>query len=108
MNFIVKLKMTKKKKGLTNLKSAEDWTKLGKIYLKRDQLNKALKCYKNAIEVNPNYFNAWANLIEIYEKKGDHAKAEDAFEKAYQIEKKNINESMISANEWYLKKLEKK
>ena len=100
--------MTKKKKELTNLKSAEDWTKLGKTYLKKDQLNKALECYKNAIEVNPNYFNAWADLIEVYEKKGEHAKAEEAFENAYQIEKKNINESMISANEWYLKKLEKK
>ena len=92
----------------TNLKSAEDWTKLGKTYLKKDQLNKALECYKNAIEINPNYFNAWADLIEVYEKKGEHIKAEGAFENAYQIEKKSIDESMISANEWYLKKLRKK
>jgi Tfp pilus assembly protein PilF len=100
--------MTKKKKENTNLKSAEDWTKLGKTYLMNDQLNKALECYKCAIEINPNYFNAWADLIEVYEKKGEHTKAEEVFEKAYQIEKKYINESMISANEWYLKKLEKK
>lgn len=43
----------------TNVKTAEDWTNLGKIYLKKDQLNKALECYKNAIEIKPNFIIWW-------------------------------------------------
>ncbi len=58
----------------------------GMIYLKVREFNKAVRCFNQAISINPRYGDAWNNLGITYlaEKKED--KAVECFKKAMSIE----------------------
>ncbi len=56
--------------------------KFGKAYMKKNQDDKALKYFNNAIVVAPNSPNGYAGLIEYYTEKGDTAKVDEIFNRA--------------------------
>src|SRR5262249_60543645 len=52
--------------------------------------NEALYRWQKAVEIDPTYAAAWNNLAIAYEHEGKFAEAEKAYEKAQELEPKNI------------------
>ncbi|OPX70936.1 MAG: Tetratricopeptide repeat protein [Methanoregulaceae archaeon PtaB.Bin009] len=59
-----------------NISDENVWKKLGDENFKKEKFDDAIKCYKEAIEINPNFSAAWNNLGYTYIKLGrlDEAK----------------------------------
>ena len=59
-----------------NISDENFWKKLGDENFKKEKFDDAIKCYKEAIEINPNFSAAWNNLGYTYIKLGriDEAK----------------------------------
>lgn len=51
--------------------SAESWFELGEINLIRNRVPEALKCYKRAVEIKPNYSDALERINEVKQKLKD-------------------------------------
>jgi len=88
------------KNNLINLLSEFSKTKNGKIiiqdlagyiynmgndYNKIGDFDKAIECYKKAVEIKPDYHEALYNMGNAYKKKGDFDKAIECYEKAIKI-----------------------
>lgn len=65
--------------------------------LMTEQLDSAIICFNKAVELDPEYFQAYNNLGLAYEKKGDVAQAKNFYTKAieinpdFKIAKENLN-----------------
>jgi len=59
-----------------NISDENFWKQLGDKNFKKEKFDDAIKCYKMAIEINPNFSAAWNNLGYTYIKLGrfDEAK----------------------------------
>ncbi len=60
---------------------------LGKVYEKKNDLQKAIECYEKAIELPVQNINAYFYLGIIYEKKKDYKKSMEYFKKCLRIDK---------------------
>lgn len=58
---------------------------------RKQNLNEGLKHLEQALELNPNYGEALAQIALVYYKSGDHAKALVAYEKALEDGKGSVN-----------------
>ena len=72
---------------------------LGTVYFNQNFPKKALKYYKKAIEIDPNFFYAYYNLGNFYLKYNQLSKAKSSYEKALEIDPNNKIIQMI-LEEW--------
>jgi Flp pilus assembly protein TadD len=69
---------------------------LGELYIKLGRIADARECYRNSLEINPNYFKARVKLALTYHNEGD-------LENAY----KQLNECLPATPAFYLDQMEK-
>ena len=50
-----------------------------------DNYNKAIECYRKAIELDPKYASAWNHMGGAYVQLGDYQKAVECFQKAVEL-----------------------
>jgi tetratricopeptide (TPR) repeat protein len=75
------------------------WEDAGNIYISQGSVDSALKCYQNAIDIDPSRFHAYYNIAMVHRKKGDYQnsvkwalealKKVDTFSPKYQQQKFN-------------------
>jgi tetratricopeptide (TPR) repeat protein len=63
--------------------------KLGTAYAKQGKLRIALECYQEAVDLKPDYTEAWLNLIDVYQELGDRKKVKETTNLMAQIYGKN-------------------
>jgi S1-C subfamily serine protease len=63
-----------------------DWRDRGSYYLSREQYDRALAAYSEAIRLEPQYAAAYADRSRAYAAKGDADKAKSDWQKAVQID----------------------
>ena len=73
----------------TKLKKAEDFFKLGNALRDRGKLDDAVKNYKKALELNPNYSIAYNDLGVLFINLGKTNEAINNFRKTINISPKN-------------------
>ena len=61
------------------------YNNLGAIYSEKGEINKSIKKFEKAIELNPKFADAYFNLGLIYRKKGKINRAEELFERAIEL-----------------------
>jgi anaphase-promoting complex subunit 3 len=61
------------------------YTLCGHEYVASDDLEKALLCYRNALRLDDNHYNAWYGLGIIYYKQEKYELAEFHFRKAVKL-----------------------
>jgi tetratricopeptide (TPR) repeat protein len=64
---------------------AYDYLDRGFIYSQKGQYDKAISDYNKALEINPNYVEAYNNRANIYYKQGQYDKAISDYNKAIEI-----------------------
>ena len=52
---------------------------LGKIYLEKEEASQAISHLRNAVELNPDYLQAWARLGYAYEESKNYSEAKQAY-----------------------------
>ena len=62
---------------------------LGFVYFSQEQYDLAIRNYKEALKIDPNYVTALNNLANSYEKKQLTQQALETYEKALEIDPKN-------------------
>jgi tetratricopeptide (TPR) repeat protein len=94
------------------------WYNLAYLYERKGRLEKAISCYKKAIEINPKFVQAISNLGNVYEKQNKLEEAMSQYQQAIAIEPKfakaYFNIGVVLANqgrlneakEWFKKALE--
>ena len=55
--------------------SALSWNNLGSIYAQKKQWTKAISCYQEALQLNPNFAKSHRNLAKVYNNTGEELKA---------------------------------
>jgi len=73
-----------KKKGFA-FQVATPYNKLGRVYAKNDNFDRAGKLFEKALEVDPYSIEALSNKGVIYEKQGKWGKAHKVYKKAYKL-----------------------
>ena len=68
---------------------ARSHTELGAAYFQQNKLEIALDEFKYAVEIDPNYAQAYNGLGLVYAALGEDAKADGNFKKAIQVEPRN-------------------
>jgi tetratricopeptide (TPR) repeat protein len=71
--------------GLAKIKSASLYDSLGAAYQRIEDLEKAVTCFKNAIDIDSNAHYSYANLGAAYIQGGQFEAAEQAYDRALQI-----------------------
>ena len=66
--------------------SARSWNNLGSSYAQKQQWLKAISCYQESIELNPNLSKTYRNLARVYTKIGKQQKAVLSWYKAFNLE----------------------
>ena len=61
---------------------------IGNLYMKIDNKNKALKCYKHAVSLEPNREEYYISIAEVYNDLNEKDLAKEYFQKAIDIDKK--------------------
>ena len=54
-------------------------------YIKKGDLNAAIKSYQKVVSIKPNYFEAYNNMGNVFEDNGDLDLAIEAYKKALNI-----------------------
>lgn len=72
--------------GVTLYDLEEVYTILGNSYDALELYDEAIDAHNKAIELNPDYYQAWVNLGIVYRHKGDLDQAEEYYLKAFSIE----------------------
>lgn len=74
-----------------------DWWRIGRVYWEAGEWDKARAAFEKSLEKNPDDDKGLAELGAYYLIKGDRAKAEELFDKAYSIEQDEVwNTAMIA------------
>jgi len=73
--------------------NSQQWTDFGDRQKNNDDYEKSIRSYKEALEINPNYYRAWNHLGETYEK-------ENQFDRAIKVYNKAIRAMPRLAREW--------
>ena len=61
---------------------------IGNLYMKIDNKNKALKCYKHAVSLEPNREEYYISIAEVYNDLNEKDLAKEYYQKAIDIDKK--------------------
>ncbi|MES3038493.1 MAG: tetratricopeptide repeat protein, partial [Bdellovibrionota bacterium] len=77
---------------LGNLKNPEVFQMLGTIYYDQGQFNKAIRTFKRAIEIDPNYTDASVGLSIILNDLGRYEEGRKVFEDAQSLLDKKKNQ----------------
>jgi tetratricopeptide (TPR) repeat protein len=72
--------------GVTRHEMEEIYTILGNTYDNLDLYDEAIDAHMKALELDPDYFQAWVNLGITYRHKGDLDRAEESYNKALNLE----------------------
>lgn len=72
--------------GVTRHDIEEVYTILGNTYDSLDLYDKAIEAHEKALELNPDFFQAWVNLGITYRHQGDLDRAEESYNKALTLE----------------------
>ena len=78
------------------------YNNLGNVYLKKDELEKALDCYDKAIKIKPDYHEAYHNKGNVLIKMNDLENAMKNFDRAIQI-KSDYVPALKRRNFFYIK-----
>ena len=70
------------------------------LYLKKDEINKALDDFNEAVKLAPSSPTVYGGRAQVYEKKGDYAKAGADFEEAAKVAPKDA--MAINNLAWFL------
>ena len=85
--------------------TAEEWLQRGSIAHENEQYDEAIKYYKKAIELNPNYMEAYLVLgTAYYEGKKDYDEAIKCFNKAVELDP-NLAETYVLLAAVYLEQV---
>jgi tetratricopeptide (TPR) repeat protein len=68
---------------------ASDWWRIGRVYWEANEWDKARAAFEKSLAMNPKDDRGWAELGSYYLIKGDRTKAEELFDKAFDIEANN-------------------
>ena len=77
---------------------------LGKIALKENDFDKAIQCYKTAVNLNPDYTNAWFYLGKVFDQTNQQMKALDSYYQA--LSRQSDNPVLYFATGVVLQKME--
>ncbi|MDR0231198.1 MAG: tetratricopeptide repeat protein [Dysgonamonadaceae bacterium] len=69
--------------------SAMSWYQEGKSNSNASNFSEAIRCYRNALDINPNMSDAWYNLGIAYERKKGKSEAMECYQKAAQLGNKD-------------------
>jgi tetratricopeptide (TPR) repeat protein len=76
-----------------------DWWRIGRVYWEAGEWDKAREAFEKSLAKNPNDDKGLAELGAYYNLKGDRAKAEELFDKSFNIESGEVwNTGMIAAS----------
>jgi|GEM_PF-5785396 len=62
------------------------WNNKGVVYSIMEKYNEAIKCYEEAIKLNPYYAGAWNNKGNVYDEMKEYNKALECYNKALEID----------------------
>ena len=77
---------------------------LGKIALKENDFDKAIQCFKTAVNLNPDYTNAWFYLGKVFDQTNQQMKALDSYYQA--LSRQSDNPVLYFATGVALQKME--
>ncbi len=80
-----------------DISNSNFWKKAGDDYIKQEQYEKAIECFKEAIDLDPTYTAAWNNLGFSYFKLGRLDEAKKCKEKINELKKLSQNQSEVSS-----------
>ncbi len=72
--------------GVAWAKKAEEWFEKGNMAMSAGYNNVAIRFFKKAIEIDPNYLESYINIGLLYNKEGDTKKAISYYEKAIAVD----------------------
>jgi superkiller protein 3 len=72
--------------GVAWAKKAEEWFEKGNMAMSAGYNNVAIRFFKKAIEIDPNYLESYINIGLLYSKEGNTKKAISYYEKAIAID----------------------
>ena len=74
-----------------------DWWRIGRVYYEAGEWDKAREAFQKSLDKNPNDDKGLAELGAYYLLQGDRAKAEELFDKSFNIERGEVwNTGMIA------------
>lgn len=76
--------------------SAFAWNNLGSVYAQKQQWAKAISCYQEALQLEPNFAKAYRNLARVYQKTGEDLKASLYWYEAFIFEP-----NVVTAEEYF-------
>ena len=77
------------KKKYPECKTTEDWFYKGNQLASSGNLDEAIKCFDEAIKLNPNYFDAWYNKGFALKILGKTEESDRCFERATSLKSRN-------------------
>ncbi|MHA1235115.1 MAG: tetratricopeptide repeat protein [Promethearchaeota archaeon] len=91
------------KKDITP-KSADEWHDLALSHFHKNEYDKAIEYYKNALENDPEYTNSWHGLGVSYERKKEYDKAIEYYKKTLEIDPEYVHSWFGLAGSYFQKK----
>ena len=67
----------------------QNYNNLGKLYLKNEDINKAVEAFEKCLSLNSDFFDALLNLAKSYTQQKDYFKAIEQYNKMLQIKKES-------------------
>lgn len=86
-------------KGATEQAAAKN--DLGVLYTRREEFQKAIRCFEEALRLDPGEFSAWSNLAEAYFKAGYRGKAHSEYLRILRMAPEHLD-SVIGLGDIYL------
>ena len=85
----------------TDVLSATDWFQKGYNAYVNKEYDKAISFYLKAIELDPDYADAYVNLGVTYKNQGNNIKAIESYEKAIELDPVNAGAYVNLGNCYY-------
>ena len=70
--------------------SAISWNNLGSLYAQKQQWTRAISCYQEAVELDPNLSKTYRNLARVYSKTGKDLQATLCWYEAFTLEVERV------------------
>lgn len=79
-----------KQKSPKKLNSAISWNNLGSLYAQKQQWTRAISCYHEALELDPNLGKAYRNLARVYHKAGKLSQSNLCWYQAFSLQPEQV------------------
>ena len=66
--------------------SAKSWNNLGSLYAQKQEWTKAISCYQEALQLDPQFAKSYRNLAKVYNQLGEEIKAALYWYEAFSLE----------------------